>query len=198
MSKQFDRMATEIEGVSALASELLTLARLGVATASVPFAVVNLSELIADIVADARYEAQHRAADLIFVPSDVPLFCLGNAGLLRRAIENVVRNALFYTPDTVPIEIRHDAVGDATMHVTVKDGGPGVPEAALEYLFDPFYRVDPARNAQTGGAGLGLSICQRVVTLHGGGVSATNIEPHGLQVTISLPRTSPPPDSELA
>lgn len=196
ISKQFDRMETEIDGVSALASELLTLARLGVATTSVPFTAINLSELVNHIVADARYEAHGRSADLIFVPQGDPLFCLGNAGLLRRAIENVVRNALFYTPDAVPIEIRLEAVDETEMVVAVKDGGPGVPEEAIAYLFEPFYRVDPARNSQTGGAGLGLSICQRVVTLHGGAVSASNVEPHGLLVTITLPRTPPPLDAD--
>ncbi len=192
MSKQFDRMETEIEGVSALASELLTLARLDVASASVPFAVINLSELVAQIVADARFESQKRASDLIFEPQGEPLFCLGNSGLLRRAVENVVRNAIFYTADSVPIDIRLEKLGDSEMCITIMDRGPGVPEAALVDLFQPFYRVDPARNSQTGGAGLGLSICQRVVTLHGGTVSATNVEPHGLLVSISLPRTESP------
>lgn len=194
MAKQFDRMETEIEGVSALASELLTLARLGVATSSVPFAPVNLSELVSHIVADARYEAHQRAADLIFEPTGEPLYCLGNPGLLRRAVENIVRNALFYTADSVPIEIRLEAVSTTTMLISIRDGGPGVPAEALEYLFDPFYRVDPARNSQTGGAGLGLSICQRVVTLHGGSVAAENVAPHGLLVTIILPRSTPPAD----
>ena len=192
MSKQFERMETEIEGVSALASELLTLARLGVASASVPFAVINLSELVAQIVADARFESQKRAGALIFEPEEEALFCLGNGGLLRRAVENVIRNAIFYTGDSVPIDIRLEKLGESGVLITIKDGGPGVPEAVLEDLFQPFYRVDPARNSQTGGAGLGLSICQRVVTLHGGKVSAANVEPHGLLVSISLPRTEPP------
>ena len=92
----------------------------------------------------------------------------------------------------MPIDIRLEKLGESGVLITIKDGGPGVPEAVLEDLFQPFYRVDPARNSQTGGAGLGLSICQRVVTLHGGKVSAANVEPHGLLVSISLPRTEPP------
>jgi two-component system sensor histidine kinase CpxA len=106
--------------------------------------------------------------------------------LLRRAVENVLRNALFYTPENTEVEaiVDHD---DASARVIIRDRGPGVPEVALAHLFEPFFRVDGSRARNTGGAGLGLAISQRTVELHGGRISASNALPHGLVVRIELP-----------
>jgi two-component system sensor histidine kinase CpxA len=110
---------------------------------------------------------------------------LGNAELLRRALENVVRNAIRYAPDGSEIELRARSQG-ATTVISVRDSGRGVPEALLPRLTEPFFRVDDARDALTGGVGLGLSITQRAVHLHQGTLRAENANP-GLRVTISLP-----------
>jgi signal transduction histidine kinase len=111
----------------------------------------------------------------------------GNADLLHRAMENVVRNAIFYTVPQTRIEILLSRKPDQTIALEVKDEGPGVPSAALAHLFEPFYRVDDARARETGGSGIGLAICQRVVQLHRGSVQARHNEPSGLIVEIDLP-----------
>lgn len=185
-SKQFDRMEREIGNISALASELLTLARLDSAPAAVGFAVLDLGALVQEIVADAVFEAPHRETDLVLRAPDRPILVDGNADLLRRAIENVVRNAIFYTAEQTPVVITlsHKAGGRAV--IEVRDEGPGVPEEALAHLFEPFYRVDQARARKTGGAGIGLAICQRVVTLHNGSVGAHANQPSGLIVQIEI------------
>ena len=186
-SKQFDRMEREIGNISALASELLTLARLDSAPASaVGFAPLDLVLLVEEIVADAVFEAPHRKADIVFDASDRPIFVHGNADLLRRAIENVVRNALFYTAEKTPVVITISRRGEGRVVIEVRDQGPGVPGEALAHLFEPFYRVDEARARKTGGAGIGLAICQRVVALHAGSVAAQANQPSGLIVLIEI------------
>lgn len=189
--KQFDRMELEIGNVSALASELLTLARLDVAPESVTFSDFDICSLLNGIASDAQYEASERKSDLVLKTPKREVVVRGNEELLRRAIENVVRNAFFYTTAGTPVEI---SVGGAAVArnvtIMIRDEGPGVPEAALAHLFEPFYRVDEARTRRTGGSGVGLSICQRVVQLHGGSVIAKNHVPHGLIVTITLPQRS--------
>jgi two-component system sensor histidine kinase CpxA len=110
---------------------------------------------------------------------------LGNEQLLRRAVENVVRNAVQFTADGTEVEVKLDC-GDQAV-ITVRDHGPGVPAEALDKLFRPFYRVDEARDRNSGGTGLGLAIAERAVRLHGGRVEAANVSTGGLAVTIVLP-----------
>ena len=169
--RQFDRMEHEIERIAALAGELLTLARLDSIGAPPEFGPVDLGALVERIVADAVYEKPDRASDLVLRREAAPISVLGNADLLRRAIENVVRNAIFYTPVGTRVEIVVSRKPPGLACVATIDHGPGVPAAALDHLFEPFYRVDEARARDTGGSGIGLAICQRVVQLHGGAVA---------------------------
>jgi len=110
----------------------------------------------------------------------------GDPGLLRSAIENVVRNALFYSGQGGNIELRL-RVEEGHAILTVRDNGKGVPAETLPLLFKPFYRVDDARGTTTGGMGLGLAIVRNAVAAHGGAVSARNVSPHGLEVELRLP-----------
>jgi len=110
--------------------------------------------------------------------------------LLRSAVENVVRNATRYTAEGTTVEVRLERQLSATgeeVVVRVLDSGPGVPEEALQKIFEPFYRLDDARNRQTGGAGLGLSIADRAIRLHGGQLRASNRKEGGLEVEIRIP-----------
>ena len=114
----------------------------------------------------------------------------GNEEILGQAIENVIRNAIGFTPDGTSVEVslaRDDRDGGRWARLEVRDHGPGVPEEALDEIFRPFARVESARERQSGGAGLGLAITERAVRLHGGHVRARNAEGGGLVVTIDLP-----------
>lgn len=185
--RHFDRMESEIGSVSALASELLTLARLDRAALPPDFAPLDLGRLVEKIVTDAQFERPSRAPDIALRKPPAPLMVNGNSDFLRRAIENVVRNALFYTAENTPVEVTLSTGGDGWIWIEVRDFGSGVPDTALPHLFEPFYRVDAARARETGGTGIGLSICDRVLRLHGGTVSAANGDPPGLVITMSLP-----------
>jgi two-component system sensor histidine kinase CpxA len=110
----------------------------------------------------------------------------GDPELLRSALENVIRNAVRYGPKGSKVGIEAKRVG-TNIHVVVRDGGPGVPEKDLELIFEPFYRVDAARNRSGGGDGLGLAIAARAVGIHGGRIQARNLESGGLAVHLSLP-----------
>jgi signal transduction histidine kinase len=109
----------------------------------------------------------------------------GDEELIRRAVENVIRNAIRYAPRGTPVDIELAKFNDAAV-VSVRDYGPGVPDDALTRIFDPFYRVDSDRNRASGGLGLGLAIARRSVQLHKGKLSAQNARP-GLLVTMEFP-----------
>jgi len=117
---------------------------------------------------------------------------MGSPSLLRSAIENVVRNAIHYTREGTDVQIRLECRQGTTgteAVIKISDSGPGVPEEALDKLFQPFYRIDDARGRQTGGVGLGLAITERAVRLHGGTIQASNRSEGGLMIEIRLPAT---------
>jgi two-component system sensor histidine kinase CpxA len=108
----------------------------------------------------------------------------GSEELIRSAIENVVRNALRFTPDGASIEIALRRNTEKAL-LTVRDYGPGIPENMLAEVFLPFRRLDAA--ADNDGAGLGLAISERAISLHGGDVRAINAADGGLVIEIKLP-----------
>jgi two-component system sensor histidine kinase CpxA len=115
---------------------------------------------------------------------------VANEELLRRAIENVLRNAIRYTPVDTEVEVsltQEKFIGTAYAVIRVRDHGEGVPEKALKELFRPFYRIADARDRQSGGAGLGLAIVEKAIKAHKGEVSASNTIDGGLLVEIRLP-----------
>jgi two-component system sensor histidine kinase CpxA len=141
------------------------------------------------VAEDADFEARsrHRA---VRVTDTCEQRILGDAELLRSAVENIVRNAVRHTREgsTVEIGMRGEAQGEsARAWIQVRDHGPGVPEPALPYIFEPFYRVGDGRERGTGGVGLGLTIAHRTIRLHGGTLRAANASGGGLVVELSLP-----------
>ena len=179
------RIEREAETLNEMIGQLLALTRLENQTEAVEKTSFDLVQLVREIVDDANYEARNRNRS---VELNGPDACniLGNEQLLRRAIENVVRNSLQYTADGTAVDVKLHC-GDQAV-ITVRDHGPGVPAETLNKLFSPFYRVDEARDRNSGGTGLGLAIAERAVRLHGGTVEAANVATGGLAVRIALPR----------
>ncbi|MCW7753875.1 ATP-binding protein [Desulfobotulus sp. H1] len=181
------RMEMEMERLNTMIGEILTLARLssgdggGVVCASLDF-----SKLVMDVVADADFEAQGQNRSVIF-SGEEGLVMEGSSTLLHRAVENVVRNALRYTPEEGEVRVSLTLEGrEAVLRVT--DPGPGVPDEEIPRLFEPFYRVHDDRDRRTGGVGLGLAITGQALRRHGGSVGAYNMD-NGFCVVIRLPVT---------
>lgn len=188
------RIEGEAGEMNRLIGGLLTLARLenGANSAqqtSREAAYIDLAHLAEHVVANADFEAQNRGGEVQITHLDDAQI-VGNGELLHSALENVVRNAILHSPNAprVEVSLRVETRGATRVaQIRVRDHGPGVPEAALEQLFRPFFRVDEARNRESGGTGLGLSIAQRAARFHGGDVRAQNAVGGGLEVEISLP-----------
>jgi two-component system sensor histidine kinase CpxA len=190
-ASMLERIELEAGRLNELIGRLLTLARLEDGEQSVASTPVLLDEVVLNVTEDAEFEAQARHCH---VRSEIPAGIWGvrgDASLLHSAIENVVRNAIRYTREGTTVEIHLEKTKSASVGeevvVRVTDCGSGVPEEALEKLFQPFYRLDDARGRQTGGVGLGLAITERAVRFHGGRVLAVNRAEGGLMVEIHLP-----------
>jgi two-component system sensor histidine kinase CpxA len=200
-----ERIERESARLNDLIGQLLTLTRLETAATETRRQSVDLAQLVAEVAGDADFEARGQNRE-VRVTNSEECAALGHAELLRRAIENVARNAVRYTGEGTTVEIAlrrerastpasgssnekaHSPRADGEQAViSVRDHGPGVPEAALEKLFDPFYRVGDARDRQSGGVGLGLSIAARAAAFHGGSIAAFNAPGGGLLIEIRLP-----------
>ena len=195
LESSLNRIELEADRLNQLIQRLLTISRLESGTDGIRKTKLSLRELVEQVAHDAEYETPGRgcrvtsqvdppsgAADEFLVEAD--------PDLLRSAVENVVRNATRYTAEGTTVEVRLERQLSATgeeIVVRVLDSGPGVPDDALQKIFEPFYRLDDARNRQTGGAGLGLSIADRAIKLHGGQLRASNRKEGGLEVEIRIP-----------
>lgn len=199
----------ETDRLNQLIGEILQASRPDAPETKRTFSAVRLDSLLREVVDACRIEAAE-GQRLELNADSVNVF--GNGELLRRAIENVLRNAVRYAPAETAVDVHLSSArtvrtaeaktsgpssapdataaegrgaGDDVVRLTVRDRGPGVPEAALPHLFTPFYRVDADRERRTGGVGLGLAIARRAVELHGGRIIARNAQP-GLEVEIQL------------
>jgi two-component system sensor histidine kinase CpxA len=178
------RLRKDINRLASLVGALLEVTRLEGDPSSRLLEETPLNPLLNELAEDSRLEAEVRGCRLLF-EAERDLSVQGDPELLRRALENVLRNAIRYAPQGTAIEIRLECGPDAAL-ITIRDYGPGVPEEFLPKIFTPFFRVDASRDIATGGAGLGLAIAQRAVNLHHGRLSARNASP-GLLVSMELP-----------
>jgi signal transduction histidine kinase len=180
----FDRMERETSRLDDLIGRLLQLARLEGDPG--PSERVDLSTLLLSVAADARFEAAPAGLQIVAdVPND--LVVNGVEWALRSAVENTLRNAIRHSDEGKTVTLSATR-GDGEVRIVVRDEGPGVPEDHLERIFAPFHRVDESRDPSTGGTGLGLAIAARAILAHGGTITASNRQPHGLEVEIALPR----------
>jgi signal transduction histidine kinase len=178
------RLRHEIERLSELVGILIDMARTENEHGEVKLKTLCLNDLLLVTVEDCEVEA-HAAGCNINVNAPEETNLQGNAELLRRAIENVLRNAIRYAPSESIVEVRLEQE-ERWARITVRDYGPGIPEKLRERIFDPFFRVDASRDERTGGLGLGLAIARRAVRVHHGDITAANASP-GALLTITLP-----------
>ncbi len=179
-----DRIKKEVNRLSTLVAELLQVTRAEGDPASRNLEEISLDHLVRDLIDDSTVESEARGCHLE-LDCSTPIQILGDRELLRRAVENVLRNAIRFAPQSTAVCVnvsRHD--GKAV--ISVRDFGPGVPPEALPMLFRPFYRVESDRNRTSGGVGLGLAIAKRAISLHQGELRARNAGP-GLEVEIEIP-----------
>ena len=182
---QLDRIERETLRLEELITQAIQLSRMETTIQHDKVENVALDELVADIAADAAFEAQARPCTL-HVAQSMPLTVRAETDLLTSAIENVLRNAVSYTTADSQIDVHLDRI-EGQARLRVRDAGPGIPPGDCARIFEPYFRTDNARQRSSGGSGLGLAIAKRAVERQGGRIQATNAEGGGLEVEILLP-----------
>jgi two-component system OmpR family sensor kinase len=186
--RQLDRLEREIERLDAMISQVLKLAHLHGTDALQQRERFELSEVIDEVVRDANFEGAVKNCR-VDLQGTAEIALLGSRELLRSAIENVLRNAVRYSPNDTAVQMIISKTGGG-LQILIRDHGPGVPAAELERIFEPFYRVAESRDRDSGGEGIGLAITAQVMKAHGGAAQAVNAPDGGLEVRLRLPETA--------
>jgi len=183
------RMQYDIKALEKMISDLLTLARIDALDKRSRTEPVHVGRLVQQIVKDAAFEGITENKTVVQT-GVFERYTSADTSLLHSCIENVVRNALKHTPAGGVVEVNiADLAGSGApmLAITTTDEGNGVPEQALEQIFDPFFRIASHDSHKQGGGGLGLSISKRIAVLYGGSITAHNSAGLGLQVELCLP-----------
>jgi two-component system OmpR family sensor kinase len=194
LASTLERIERETKRLDDLVGEVLTLSRLEAGVSGAAEEYFDLTGLLEAVVGDATFEAGTRGCH-VALAGDGETLIRGRAELLRRAFDNVVRNALTYTgaDSSVEVNARKDTAAGRVV-VSVCDRGPGVADTELGTIFEPFFRGK--NDGGRGGYGLGLAIAKRAVIAHGGSIRALNRDGGGLCIEITLPLVASGPDAD--
>ncbi len=179
------RCQREVERLDKMIEDVLALSRLENTIQTNDFQPINLCALVQLIINDEQFVADEKSIEIQSNLAE-SISLLADQVLLASAISNVLSNAIKYSPEHSTISVNLSSNKNEIMLV-ISDSGNGVPEQALIHLFTPFYRVNLARDRNTGGTGLGLAIAKQAISAHQGNISAKNNSAKGLSVTIKIP-----------
>jgi two-component system sensor histidine kinase SenX3 len=185
VTKFATRMQIESKRLTELVQEIINLSRL---QDSDPLSVpseLNVQDLVSEAIDQSQVGADNRKIKIS--TGDIANgVVLGDRDQLIMAIQNLVENAVNYSPEGTQVTVS-SIVKDGIITISITDQGIGIPENEKERIFERFYRVDPARSRESGGTGLGLSIVKHVATKHGGEVSVWSVEDVGSTFSLKLP-----------
>jgi signal transduction histidine kinase len=178
----------EVERLSRLVSDLLTLTRADAGQLHCKVSDVELRSVLLDAMASAAARAEGMGVGLV-APDGPPVFAAADRDRVRQVIDNLLDNALRVAPRGTAVTLSVHQMGDRAAF-RVRDRGPGVPEGHEGRLFDRFYRADPSRTRRSGGLGLGLAIAKATVEAMGGSIAVAGNPGDGAEFEVRLPMPS--------
>jgi len=194
------RLDDRLRALDRAIGQLLTIAKARDFSREIPDVVVDLEELAATTERTFRAEAEaKRLGFTVRVEPDLPGVESG-VDLLKELMENLVSNAIKYTPEGGEVEVRFEGAGPAEVRIVVRDTGIGIPEKEQGKLFAEFYRASNAKKHSPAGTGLGLALVKQTVERHHGTIALESAEGRGTRVTIEIPvhrvgKPAPPPEA---
>jgi two-component system phosphate regulon sensor histidine kinase PhoR len=185
LKRVLELMTQQTQRMQTLVSDLLTLAQLEGSPRPAADRWVPLAPLLAQVEADARALSAGRHA--LTVSGGAAVQIAGSHSELQSAINNLVSNAVRYTPEGGRIEVTWQALPDGSVELAVSDTGLGIAREHIPRLTERFYRVDVASSREKGGTGLGLAIVKHIIQAHGGTISVKSTVGQGTVFSVLLP-----------
>jgi len=188
LARRFIAVArNENERMIRLVTDLLHLSRFDSRQAVLHKEPVPVYEMLDDVVDRFSFQLKQRNIRIgMDVPADLPAV-QADRDQIDQVLDNLVSNAVKYTPEGGRIDIRAYRTGDHMLEIVIQDNGMGIPKKDLNRIFERFYRVDKARSRSMGGTGLGLSIAREIIKAHGGTIRIESELNEGTTVTFTLP-----------
>lgn len=186
MEMSLDRIDRESERLNTLIERIIRLSRFEAFAEPPRREIIEFGDFLESIVSDADCEANARQRRVSIVQAETCRFA-GDRELLREAIENVIRNAVRYTPERTAVSVDAYRANPCEYRIAVRDRGAGVPREHIDAIFEPFYRAPQRPDPDCSGFGIGLAIAKRAISLHHGTITARNLLEGGFEVTICLP-----------
>ena len=178
---------TEGRRLGDMVERVLEFAGISSGKAERPRVDVDVSTVIRDAVNGVSHDARERGVKVTVNADDALPRVTGDADGLRSAVQNIVGNAVKYSPDGAMVEVRTDVVHDSRVRIRVTDRGLGIDPSDLPHIFKPFYRGRRALDAQVRGTGVGLSVVRHVIAAHQGRVAVESRAGEGTTVIVTLP-----------
>ncbi|MBF0875861.1 HAMP domain-containing protein [Gluconobacter cerevisiae] len=181
-----NKVLADLDEMEAMVSATLAFGR--DSASAEPIVTLDLRALLQTIMDEAAESLPDKAEDLFYEPPTVPVRIKARSVALKRALNNLILNALKYGGDAHVTLIPATRPGEKgnTVRILIEDNGPGLPENELERVFEPFVRIESSRNRETGGTGLGLAIARTILHGQGGDVRLENRTGGGLRVIVTL------------
>jgi two-component system sensor histidine kinase CpxA len=186
MEDWLDRIDQESERLNALIDRIIRLSRFEALAEPPHRDIIEFGDFVESIVSDADFEATSRKRRVAILRAETCRLA-GDRELLREAIENIVRNAIRYTPEGTAVTVDAGRDGPSAYQIAIRDRGPGVAPEHIEAIFEPFYRAPQRTDTDSPGFGIGLAIAKRAIGLHQGTITARNLVEGGFEITIRLP-----------
>jgi two-component system sensor histidine kinase CpxA len=187
MLAALERIEKESQQIENMIAQVLLLSKLENKQPIQNLQSVSLEQIMSPIIEDAQFEAEQKNKEL-FYQSQENISLYAQPQLLSSAIENILRNAIYYSNHLIQVSV---SVQDKYIEWIIEDDGNGIEESQLDRIFEAFYRESTARDRNSGGVGLGLAIAQHAIGKHQGLIQASNKPKGGLLVKISIPYTRP-------
>ena len=185
-ARSLDRIDQESERLNALINRIIRLSRCESFAEPPHRETIEFADFLESIVSDADFEATALKRRVSIVQAET-WRVRGDRELLREAIENIVRNAIRYTPEGTAVTVDAHREGASEYRISIRDCGPGVAVEHIEKIFQPFYQAPPGNGEDSPGFGIGLAIAKRAIDLHHGAITARNLVGGGFEIAIHLP-----------